>query len=220
MAVHSWQRGPRGSGGCRAGVAAATSRLDRGEARSPGPSARPGGSARTRRGRPHADLMSGQGNRGRGRGRPSRLRVASRPQTLPGRPYHRGVRWHVPCGSGLAVPAYLVGWSEPGNQARAVTARERPEDPPARGDHHPARIGDRQGPEMQLLAQARRRPSVHPADLRLALPSVPHPRPAVLQPRRPAVPGARHRAASGGTGPAVADQRDDEGRQCPGRSGP
>jgi hypothetical protein len=50
-------------------------------------------SAHTQGARPHADLMSGQGNRGRGRGRPSRLRVASRPQTLPGRPYHRGVRW-------------------------------------------------------------------------------------------------------------------------------
>ena len=50
---------------------------------------------------------------------------------------------------------------------------------------------------MHLLAEARRRPSVHPADLRLALPGVPHQRPAVLQPRRPAVPGARHRAAGG-----------------------
>jgi hypothetical protein len=30
---------------------------------------------------------------------------------------------------------------------------------------------------MHLLAEARRRPSVHPANLRLALPGVPHPRP-------------------------------------------
>jgi hypothetical protein len=50
------------------------------------------------------------------------------------------------CGSGWAVPACVVGWSEPGNQASAVTPHERPEDPPARGVHHPARLGVRQGP--------------------------------------------------------------------------
>ncbi len=31
-----------------------------------------------------------------------------------------------------------------------------PEDAPARGDQHPARIGDRQGPQLHLLAQAQR----------------------------------------------------------------
>jgi hypothetical protein len=35
---------------------------------------------------------------------------------------------------------------------------------------------------------------------------LPHQRAAVLQPRRSAVPGARHRAAGGGAGPAVAGQ--------------
>jgi hypothetical protein len=146
------------------------------------------------------------GNRGRGRGRP---------QTVPGRPDRRESTVSERCGSGLAVPAGLVGWSEPGNQAKAVTPRDPPEDPPARGDHHRARIRVREGPPLHVLAQARRRPSVHPADLRLALSGVPYPRPAVLQPRRPAVSGARHRTAGGGTGPAVASQGDDEGRHCP-----
>jgi hypothetical protein len=73
---------------------------------------------------------------------------------------------------------------------------------------------------MHLLARARQPPSVHAADLRLALPGLPHPRPAVLQPRRPAIPGARHRAAGGGAGPAVAGQGDDEGRHRPRRSRP
>src|SRR5215213_5847381 len=53
---------------------------------------------------------------------------------------------------------------------------------------------------MQLLATARQPPSVHPADLRLALLGLSHPRPALLQPRRPAIPGARHRAAGSGAG--------------------
>lgn len=35
-----------------------------------------------------------------------------------------------------------------------MTPRERPEDPPARGDRHRARFGDRQGPQLHLLAQA------------------------------------------------------------------
>jgi hypothetical protein len=112
----------------------------------------------------------------------------------------------------------LGGWSEPGNKPRAVTPGGRPDDAPARGDQHPAWIGDRQGPQMHLLAEAQRPPSVHPADLRLALPGVPRPRPAVLQPRRPAVPGARHRAAGGGAGPAVVGQGDGQAPQCAGRS--
>jgi hypothetical protein len=116
-------------------------------------------------------------------------------------------------------PAWWAGRSL-ATRPRAVTPGEPPEDTPARGDQHPARLGVRQGLQMQLLAEARRHPSVHPADLRLALPGVPHPRPAVLQPRRPAVPGARHRADGGGASPAVAGQGDDEGRHCPTRSGP
>jgi len=95
-----------------------------------------------------------------------------------------------------------------------------PDDASARGDQHPARIGVRQGLQVQLLADAGRCPSVHPADLRLALPGVPHPRPAVLQLRRLAVSGARQWAAGGGAGPAVAGQGDAEGRHRRARSGP
>ena len=122
----------------------------------------------------------------------------------------------APCGSGLVVPVCFLRWSEPGNKPWAVTPGGPPEDAPARGDQHPARIGDRQGPQMHLLAEAQRPPSVHPADLRLALPGVPRSRPAVLQPRRPAVPGARHWAAGGGAGPAVVGQGDGQAPHCPG----
>jgi hypothetical protein len=86
------------------------------------------------------------------------------------------------CGSDLAVPACLVGWSEPGNQATDGDICERPEDPPAREIAIPPGSGSVR-PHLYLLAQARRPLSVHPADLRLALPGLPHPRPAVLQPR-------------------------------------
>jgi hypothetical protein len=106
-------------------------------------------------------------------------------------------------------PAWWVGRSL-ATRPRAVTARDPPDDAPARGDQHPARLGVQQGLQMQLLAEARRCPSLHPADLRLALPGVPHPRPAVLQPRRPAVPGAWHRADSGRASPAMAGRGDDE----------
>jgi hypothetical protein len=121
--------------------------------------------------------------------RPLRLRVSR-----PGR-----ARQALPPGStvgarcapaGPCPPARWVGWSL-ATRPRAVRPRVPPEDAPARGDQHPARIGDRQGPQMHLLAEARRPPSVHPPDLRLALPGLPHSRPAVLRPRRPAVPGAR-----------------------------
>jgi len=93
-----------------------------------------------------------------------------------------GVRWNRdaaptwPC-----PPAWWVGRSL-ATRPRAVTPGERPEDPPARGDRDPARRGIRQGPQLYLLAEVRRPLSVHPADLRLALPSLPHLRAAVLQP--------------------------------------
>src|SRR6266540_1889656 len=157
------------------------------------------------------------GNRGRRRPAVASGSAAA-PRSCPAGAIAPEYGGRAPCGSRLAVLACLVGWSEPGNKPRAVTAGEPPEDGPARGDQHPARIGVGQGLQMQLLAEARRRPSVHPADLRLALPGVPRPRPALLQPRRPAVPGARHRAAGGGAGAAVARQGDDEGRHYPGRS--
>jgi hypothetical protein len=76
-----------------------------------------------------------------------------------------------------------VGWSGPGNQAKAVTPRERPDTPPARGDRHPARLRPRQGPHLHLLAEARRLLSVYSPDLRLGLPGLPHLRAAVLRPR-------------------------------------
>jgi hypothetical protein len=142
----------------------------------------------------------------------------SGPRPCPAGPPPGSTVGRARCGSGLVVPACLAGWSEPGNKPRAVTPGGRPDDAPARGDQHPARIGDRQGPQMHLLAEAQRSPSVHPADLRLALPGVPRPRPAVLQPRRPAVPGARHRAAGSGAGPAVVGQGDGQAPQCAGRS--
>ena len=87
-----------------------------------------------------------------------------------------------------------------------------------RQGEHLVALGVRQGPHLYLLAEARRRLSVHPADLRLALPSLPQLRAAVLQPR-PAVSGAGHRAVGGGAGPAVAGQGGDEGPPGPRRSG-
>jgi hypothetical protein len=119
--------------------------------------------------------------------------------------------------AGPCPPAWWVGWSL-ATRPRAVRPREAPEDAPARGDCHRARLGDRKGPPLHVLAQAQRRPSVHSPDLRRALSGLPHPRAAVLQPRRPAVFGARHRAAGGGAGPAVAGQGDDEGRHRPRRA--
>jgi hypothetical protein len=212
MAVHGWRRGPRGSGLSRCGVprhVAACSRSGRDRLVN-----RPdlaGQHAHLWAARRRPDMRAG---RGRGRGRPSHLRVASRPRPCPaGLPAESTVEPR--CGSGLAVPAGLVGWLEPGNRPRAVRPGEAPDDAPARGDRHRARLGARQGPHLQLLAEARGRPSVHSADVRLALPGLPRPRPAVLQPRRPAVSGARHRAAGGGAGPAVAGEGDDEGRHRP-----
>jgi hypothetical protein len=121
--------------------------------------------------------------------------------------------------AGPCLPARWVGRS-PATRPRTVTPGDPPDDAPARGDQPPARMGVRQGLQMQLLAEAGRRPSVYPADLRLALSGVPHPRPAVLQPRRPAVSGARHRPAGGGAGPAVASQRSGQAPHRASRSGP
>src|SRR4029450_531872 len=112
-----------------------------------------------------------------------------------------------------AWPCPLAWWvgRSLASRPRAVTPGERPEDSSARGDRPRAWLGDRQGSQLQLLAQAGRRSAGAPADLRLALPGVPCLWAAVLQPRRPAVSGARHRAAGGGAGPAVARQGDGEG---------
>jgi shikimate dehydrogenase len=138
-----------------------------------------------------------------------------RTQPVPRRPWRRRVRWN--CDAAPAWPCPPAWWVGRclATRPRAVTPRERPEGAPTGGDRHRARLGDRQGPPLHVLAQAQRRPSVHPSDLRLALPGLPYPRSAVLQPRRPAVFGARHRAAGGGAGPAVAGQGDDEGRHRP-----
>jgi hypothetical protein len=73
-----------------------------------------------------------------------------------------GVRWNRDAApAGPCPPAWWVGRSL-ATRPRAVTPGERPEDPSARGDRHPARLGIRQGPQLQLLAQARRPLSVHP----------------------------------------------------------
>jgi hypothetical protein len=106
-----------------------------------------------------------------------RLRGTGRPRLTP---YRRGSTVSERCGSGWAVPpAWWVGRSL-ATRPRAVRPRGAPEDAPARGDRHRARLGVRQGPQLHLLAEAGRRPSVHASDLRLALPGLPHPRPAVL----------------------------------------
>jgi hypothetical protein len=206
-AVHGWRRGPRGSGAVGLRFAPATSRLDRGEGETVWSTGQTWRVSAHASGRPDADLMSGQGNRGRARagrrafGSPAGPRPCR--QALPpgstADAHHAAPAWPCP-------PAWWVGRGL-ATRPRAVTPGDPPADAPARGDQHPARIGVRQGPQMHLLADAWRRPSLHPADLRLALPGVPHPRPAVLQPRRPAVPGARHRADGGGAGPAVARPR-------------
>ena len=138
-----------------------------------------------------------------------------RTKTVSGRPDRRQSTVEPRCGSGVAVPAGLVGWSEPGNQAKAVTPRERPEGAPTGGDHHRARLGVRQGPPLHVLAQARRPPSVHPSDLRLALPGLPDPRGGRSTATAICSIGARHRAAGGGASSAVAGQGDDEGRHRP-----
>jgi hypothetical protein len=138
-----------------------------------------------------------------------------RPQPLPGRPTARedgGRAMRLR----LGVGACLLGWSEPGKQAKggdawwAAGRRAGPGRSASRPDRGSARAtGAPAGPDPMTPV------SVHPADLRLALPGVPGPRPAVPQPRRPAVPGARHRAAGGGAQPAVTGQGDGQGSHCP-----
>jgi hypothetical protein len=81
-------------------------------ARLPGQPARPGGSARPRRVVRRRPALR-TGNRGRGRGRT---------QTVPGRPDRRQSTVEPRCGSGLAVPACLVGWSVSGYQAKGGEA--------------------------------------------------------------------------------------------------
>jgi hypothetical protein len=156
-----------------------------------------------------ADLICGQG---------TVAEDAAGPRPCPAGPTGGRVRWNRDAAPAWPCPpAWWVGRSL-ATRPRAVTPRERPEDAPARGDHYRARIRVREGPQLHVLAQARRPPSMHSADLRLALPSVPHPWAAVLQPRRPELSGARHWAAGGGVGPAVAGQGDDEGRHRPRRA--
>jgi hypothetical protein len=173
---------------------------------------------RPRRPHPCWQLITGRSRPPRSRvRRPSRLRAAHGAQTgaRQARPPGSTVDERDAAPAGPCPPARRVGRSL-ASRPRAVT----PSDPPARGDQPSARIGVRQGPQMQLLAEARQPPSVHPADLRLALPGVPRPWAAVLQPRRPAVPGARHRAAGGGAGPAVAGQGGGQAPHRPSSSGP
>ena len=121
----------------------------------------------------------------------------------------------LPCGSGLAfAPACWVGgaWQQAkgGDAWWAARRRAGPGRSASRPDRGSTRAaGAPAGPGPVTPVRAPGRPET-------GLPGVPRPRPAVLQPRRPAVPGARHRATGGGAQPAVAGQGDDEGRHCPG----
>ncbi len=121
----------------------------------------------------------------------------------------------LPCGSGLAfAPACWVGgaWQQAkgGDAWWAARRRAGPGRSASRPDRGSTRAaGAPAGPGPVTPVRAPGRPAT-------GLPGVPRPRPAVLQPRRPAVPGARHRATGGGAQPAVAGQGDDEGRHCPG----
>jgi hypothetical protein len=203
----------RAAPGCRAAACPpVTSRPAQGEGEIAWSTARPGGQ-RTPRSTARRQPDVRAGNRGQGRAGRRALGSPAAPRPCPADPTAREYGGHAapawPC-----PPARWIGRS-PATRPEVVSPVEPPGDAPARGDHHPARIGVRQGPTVQLLAQARRPPSVHPADLRLALPGVPGPRPAVLQPRRAAVPGARQRAAGRGAGPAVAGQG---GGQAPHRA--
>jgi len=77
---------------------------------------------RTRRGAADADPPFGQQNRDRRCAGRRAFGSAAAPRPLSGRPYRRGSTVGVPCGSGSAVLAGLVGWSEPGNQAKGGDA--------------------------------------------------------------------------------------------------
>jgi hypothetical protein len=118
-----------------------------------------------------AQLTSGRSERYGGCAGRCALRVVGPIQTVPCRPDRRESTVESRCGSDLAVPTCSGAGRSLATRPRAVAPGEWPEGPPARGDRHPARIRVRQGPQLQLLAQARRPLSVHPADLRLGLPS-------------------------------------------------
>ena len=102
---------------------------------------------------------------GSGARRPSRLRVASRPQILSGRPHRRGVRW-APCGSGSAVLVCSVSWSEPRSQAKggdgwwAAGRRAGPGRSASRPDRGSTRAaGAPAGPGPMTRVRAPRRPA-------------------------------------------------------------
>jgi len=122
--------------------------------------------------RPGADPASGQELWSRTR-RPSRLRVAPRP--CPADPIAGEYGGPAPCGSGLVVPVCLLGWSEPGNQAKG-------------GDAWWA-AGRRAGPGRSASSPGRG--SARAADA----PAGRSPTTPVRAPRRPAT-GAAGRAAS------------------------
>ena len=87
----------------------------------------------------------------------------SGPRPCPAAP-RRGVRWHVPCGSGWVVRAYLAGWSEPGNQAkggdgsraaRQRAGRGRSASRPARGSTRATDAPAGPGPTTPVRAPRR-----------------------------------------------------------------
>ena len=128
---------------------------------------------------------SPQGDRDRhGAGGAGRCALGSAGRAVPGRPYRRGVRWARDAAPAWPCPpAWWVGRS-PATRPRAVRAREPPEDAPARGDHHRARIGVRQGPQMHAAG--------------------PSPTTPVRAPPRPATGAVRPAASEAGRSTATA----------------
>jgi hypothetical protein len=137
---------------------------------------------------------------------------------LVGGPHRREYGGRASCGSDWAVPACVLivevvgawqqakggdAWWAAGRRAGPGRSASSPERGSTRAAAAPA------GPGPTTPVRAPRKPATGAAG-RAAF------TPAVLQPRRPAVPGARHRAAGGRAGPAVVGQGDGQAPHCPG----
>ena len=125
MAVHSCRRGPRGSGlpltspcGLPRHVAA---RSRRGRDRLVNRPDLAGQRAHVGA-RPDADLMSEQGTVAEDAAGCRIFGSPAAPRPCPAGATAGEYGGRVPCGFGWAVPACLVGWSEPGNQAKGGEA--------------------------------------------------------------------------------------------------
>jgi hypothetical protein len=134
----------RAAPGCRAAVCPATSRPARGQGEIAGSTGQTWRVSAHSPGRHDADRMSGQGTvvEDAAAVAPSGRRAAPRPCPADptAREYggHAAPAWRCP-------PAWWVGRSLT-TRPEVVSLVEPPEDAPARGDQHPARIGVRQGP--------------------------------------------------------------------------